>query len=584
MATIRDRYILEVDTAGADRNMSRTRGSIAGLGAGLARLGPLAVAAGGALAGMAAVEGIGNTINDMDELAKSARLAGAAAEEDAFRGFQVLQQAMAEAGIDAATFDRAMLQTTSRLQEGLEGGEAFAGIVEQLGDSIKTSEGDLVDGATALQAMINALNEGTISTDDFAKVVGGRAGPLIQQQFASLNTTAEDLAATLADVEANSNIVSLDAASNAEAFNDTMGRLGTVAGQLGTQITEALLPILLELAEGALTVLPGFIDGVKDAFSRMEPVLNVIGTIFSELVVPILSTFFDLISALANVLEPVVSLLADGLVTAIRAVGDILETVIARVQGFIDSLGAIRDKVSEVTGAVGNKFGEMRDGVVNSTRDAYEGVTGWFSQMYDEVVGNSIVPDMTRGVLGSFDELSGGMVSRIQEAIPAVINKFRDISGAIGSYFEQFTGISLSNIRNQVGSLTSELGSRLESLASSVTSRFSGLRQTVSNFTRRFDTGNVFNNLFDRFAGFFADGGTIPSGSFGVVGERGPELISGPANITPIDSANLGGAQYVTYNINAVDSRSFREMVARDPGFIHAVAQRGASAVPGGRR
>jgi hypothetical protein len=584
MATIRDRYILEVDTQGAERGVAKSKGSIASLGAGIARLGPLAVAAGGALAGMAAVEGLSNTINQMDDLAKSARLAGAAASEDAFKGFQVLQQAMAEAGIDAATFDRAMLQTTSRLQEGIEGNKAFAEIVGKLGDSVKTSEGDLVDGATALQAMINALNEGTISTDEFAKVVGGRAGPLIQQQFASLNTNAETLAATLADVEANSNIVSLDAASNAEAFNDTMGRLGTVAGQLGTQITEALLPILLELAEGALQVLPPFIDGVKEAFSRMEPVINVIGTIFSELVVPILSTFFDLISALATVLEPVVSLLADGLVGAIRAVGDILETVIARVQSFIDSLGAIGEKVSQVTGAVGNKFSEMKNGVVNSTREAYDGVTGWFGAMYDEVVGNSIVPDMTRGVLGSFDELSGGMVSRIASAIPAITNKFRDVAGSIGEYFEQFTGISLSNIRSQVGTLTNELGSRLESLGSTVSSRFDGLRQTVSGLSSRFNIPDVFGGIFDKFAGFFATGGFIPSGQFGLVGERGPELISGPAQITPLDAVGSGANQNITYNISAVDARSFRELVARDPGFIHAVAQQGGRGIPTGRR
>lgn len=80
------------------------------------------------------------------------------------------------------------------------------------------------------------------------------------------------------------------------------------------------------------------------------------------------------------------------------------------------------------------------------------------------------------------------------------------------------------------------------------------------------------------FAGFFANGGTIPAGQFGVVGERGPELVSGPAQVTP-----MGGGQTVNYYINAVDAPSFRQLVARDPGFIHAVAQQGAKTVPGRR-
>ena len=52
----------------------------------------------------------------------------------------------------------------------------------------------------------------------------------------------------------------------------------------------------------------------------------------------------------------------------------------------------------------------------------------------------------------------------------------------------------------------------------------------------------------------------------------GPEFITGPANITP-----MGGSMgNVTYNINAVDAPSFQSLVARDPGFIHAVAMQGA--------
>jgi hypothetical protein len=72
----------------------------------------------------------------------------------------------------------------------------------------------------------------------------------------------------------------------------------------------------------------------------------------------------------------------------------------------------------------------------------------------------------------------------------------------------------------------------------------------------------------------------IPAGTFGVTGERGPELVTGPATITPLSA--LGGSN-VTYNINAVDASSFKQMVARDPQFIHAVATQGARSVPGRR-
>jgi lambda family phage tail tape measure protein len=96
-------------------------------------------------------------------------------------------------------------------------------------------------------------------------------------------------------------------------------------------------------------------------------------------------------------------------------------------------------------------------------------------------------------------------------------------------------------------------------------------------------SGNFFGNLF---AGFFANGGQIPSGKFGVVGEAGPELISGPANITPmtqVPGVSSAGATNVTYNINAVDARSFQQLVAANPEFIYAVTLKGQRSMPGGR-
>ena len=100
------------------------------------------------------------------------------------------------------------------------------------------------------------------------------------------------------------------------------------------------------------------------------------------------------------------------------------------------------------------------------------------------------------------------------------------------------------------------------------------LAQTFGAFGRSGGAASLGNI----FAGFFANGGMIPAGSFGVVGERGPELVSGPAQVTPITA---GGN--VTYNINAVDASSFKQLVARDPQFIHAIAQQGARKVPGRR-
>ena len=77
----------------------------------------------------------------------------------------------------------------------------------------------------------------------------------------------------------------------------------------------------------------------------------------------------------------------------------------------------------------------------------------------------------------------------------------------------------------------------------------------------------------------FANGGVIPTNGPVIVGERGPEILTGAAGRTVIPNNQLGG-QTVVYNINAVDASSFKSLVARDPAFIHAVAMQGAKSVP----
>ncbi|MDB2414186.1 tape measure protein [Rickettsiales bacterium] len=72
--------------------------------------------------------------------------------------------------------------------------------------------------------------------------------------------------------------------------------------------------------------------------------------------------------------------------------------------------------------------------------------------------------------------------------------------------------------------------------------------------------GGLISTAASMFGGFFADGGKLKPGQFGVVGERGPELAfagSSPLNIMP----NGTGAAPVTVNMNiqTPDVRSFNQ-------------------------
>ena len=61
------------------------------------------------------------------------------------------------------------------------------------------------------------------------------------------------------------------------------------------------------------------------------------------------------------------------------------------------------------------------------------------------------------------------------------------------------------------------------------------------------------------FGGFYADGGTLGAGKWGIAGEAGPEIIHGPANITPMGRGGASPQMNVTIINNSSASVSTRK-------------------------
>ena len=112
-------------------------------------------------------------------------------------------------------------------------------------------------------------------------------------------------------------------------------------------------------------------------------------------------------------------------------------------------------------------------------------------------------------------------------------------------------------------------------------SQVRGLIAQVFNFGGGNNMGGSGGGLISGLGNLlgFANGGIIPTNSPVLVGERGPEIISGAAGrvVTP---NNQLGASNVTYNINAVDARSFKELLAEDPAYIYGLTMVGSKGVP----
>jgi hypothetical protein len=549
----------------ASGSINKIQGGLGGLTAGAGKFKAALGAAGAALAAMGAVKVVQDQINSMDALAKSARAAGAAAGEDAFRGFQVMKQALAEAGVEGSTADRAFLNISQRMKEGAEGGKAFGGIFEKLKGSVTDANGELKSSPEILQEMINALNQGTISTDEFQKVVGGRAGPVINELFGKMNGSAEQLAATLKDVEGNTNIVGLDASENAEVFNDTIGRLKEQMGQLLTNAIQPLLPLLVELAEKALANLPAIVEKVSTAFQSLEPLLSLIGTVLTDLVFPIMSKVFEVLGNIATAIAPLVESAIPMLKAGFESITVIVEKMVGFFTKVVDGLQAIGDKAAALKEGVTGKFGEMKDGVVSATTEMTNGMKDRWNEFYMWAYGGSLVPDLVDGIISEMFRMKDGTTTATGEATAQMSNDFQNLATSIN---EDFAGtlenalsdgkLELNDFRGFFQQTMTKLISEALRGGNGISGAFSGLFGGGGNLLGGlFGGGGFMSGLFGGIGKIFgfADGGRPPVGRPSIVGERGPELFVPDSAGTVVPNHAMGGAN-VTFNINAIDTVS----------------------------
>ena len=174
-----------------------------------------------------------------------------------------------------------------------------------------------------------------------------------------------------------------------------------------------------------------------------------------------------------------------------------------------------------------------------------------------------------------------------EEAFAAYVDNAYNAADQARGYFETFTRGFEDAIVNFVK--TGKLS--FKDLINSLIAEFARL-QAQKLFLNLFGdskgNGGTLMNLFTWGKSLFgmANGGQVQSGHPYMVGERGPELFVPFNNGRIVANNQLGGQvtqpviQNVNYTIQAVDASSFRQLVARDPSFIHAVAERGRQSQP----
>lgn len=131
------------------------------------------------------------------------------------------------------------------------------------------------------------------------------------------------------------------------------------------------------------------------------------------------------------------SLLALGLILCLSGVGIplgiglIAAGAVGLASGVALNWDAITDKVGQTIDNIGEEWDRLYDETMGPIEDWFDGVIEWFTDLWDELVGHSIVPDTIDGIVECFRGLPGKTLGLVSGFVTSIIDKFKDFGSKI---------------------------------------------------------------------------------------------------------------------------------------------------------
>mgnify|MGYP003663871251 FL=1 len=634
MADIKSKLIL--DNAQFNKAAKVSKKLIGGVGAGLSAVGGAAktaaiaiTAATGAFAAMVAIN-----VANIDRLGKVSKTTGFAAET-----LQKFQFAAEQSGITADNAALALRRFARRLGEAQKNTGELLPALKKLGIETRDSAGNLKSAEQVLFEFADGIGKTENASEALAL-----AFKAFDSEGAELVNVLRDGSAGLNEFFNEADrlgfVLSTSAIQGVEDFNDSFGKLKMTVTGLSRQFTSALAPVLESLS----TQFTNFIVDTIEAQGGMEEFGKYLKDKFLDIVKMVIRTFVTLYNTVVEVVNGIQSAFSTlgigGEVASLTAEIEDLRALTNKAgwwERFSFATGEagkilreefggafmLTDKnLAQAIEVLENRLGELKASgeggslltpispesimaALNFVESYKEEVIKANAQIIEEIVVSAqrLKPTLLDIMLDAlfpvdavnkfFDTYDNEAATTAEKVKAAFIMVGEAINQALPNLKDKLSNSGIGEFTTTLEDGMVKAGQMLEdSLASAIATGkadFSTLGDHIKQVLAKAMVQKFISGPIMAMFGL-ATGGPATAGQPYIVGEKGPELFipKNSGTVIPNDATEalaggggmgMGGGQ-VTYNINAVDARSFKELVAADPEYIYNVTQVGARRQP----
>lgn len=241
------------------------------------------------------------------------------------------------------------------------------------------------------------------------------------------------------------------------------------------------------------------IDNMKIALKPLSPIIEAVAVAFEWLFKAIGWVIEAIGGVIIAITGGALAGVFNGLMSAVEGVIQFISGAVQLVAGTIGGIVAIITNDGEkilwaterIDNGISDIFGGLYDMTIGVVVELVKGIIGWFTEMWDVLVGHSIVPDTVNAIVKWFTSLPSKIFSSIDKFVTGIIDKFKGLWKNLVTWWNGKT--KLKEYTPSIGSIYDKLKSRWDSARTWWNDKKSAMKSYTPSI------GSIYEKVYERW-------------------------------------------------------------------------------------
>jgi phage-related protein len=354
----------------------------------------------------------------------------------------------------------ALILSSEKVRDGI--GNAFNSIKEKVGGAISFIKTHIDDIKTAFQGFFNFLTSGNFDSS-FESMKNA-----LKNMFPNHAKTIDDI--ILKFVMFRQKVINIR-----DALIDFGGKVMKILSPIGDMLKQTFSKIDVSAMFQAF-------EGIKQAVIPLLPILKGLAIIVGTVLAVAFGLIVSVINGIVRALPNAIGVIAAAIGIIIDVISLALNTIVALFTG---NWSKVDESAKSLMNNLINLFKNAWLTIWNLVGGFIDGIIKFFVNLYNTLVGHSIIPDMVKSIINWFKNLWNSAKNIFSQIVSTIVSKVTNAKDRAVSIFNAIK----SRISSIINGLKSIVSNAFNAVVNAISSKISAAKSAASRVANAVKSG-----------------------------------------------------------------------------------------------